>query len=75
MYPYHVQAHLDLAKMHQGEILRELDQQHQAALQAPHRNVVLQAVNKLGLMLAGLKIRTEQRKQVQLSPKPITGSL
>ena len=61
-----------LAKIHQWELRREAEHQRQAAMIAPHRNVALLAVNKLGVLLRDLRIG---RKQVALRPKPVTGSL
>ncbi|HEY6540974.1 MAG TPA: hypothetical protein VIZ18_08560 [Ktedonobacteraceae bacterium] len=70
MYPGYGQEHL--AKTHQWELRREAEHQQQAEILAPHRNVALLAVNKLGVLLRELRIG---RKQVALSPKTITGHL
>jgi len=70
MYPRYGQE--DLVKTHQWELRREAERQQQAEILAPHRNVALLAVNKLGVMLRELRIR---RKQFEMSPKPITGNL
>jgi hypothetical protein len=60
-----------LARTHQWELRREAEHQRQAAILAPRRNIVLLAINKFGGLLAELRIR----KQVKLSPKPMTGNL
>ncbi len=70
MYPNYGQDHL--AKTHQWELQREAAQQRQAASIAPHRNKARYAVNKLGLLLVRLGT---WMKQVEQSPKPITGNL
>ena len=70
MYPGYGQEHL--ARTHPWELRREAERQQQAEILAPHRNVALLAVNKLGALLRELRIG---RKQVELSPKPITGNL
>ncbi len=70
MYPRYGQE--NLAKTHQWELRREAEHQQQAEILVPHRNVALLAVNKLGVLLRELRIN---RKQVELSPKPITGNL
>ena len=70
MYPSYGQEHL--AKTHQWELRREAVYQQQAEILAPHRNVALLAFNKLGVLVRELRIN---RKQVELSPRPITGNL
>ncbi len=70
MYPGYGQEHL--AKTHQWELRREAECQQQAEILMPHRNVALLAINKLGVLLRNLRIN---RKQVELSPRPITGNL
>ena len=69
MYPYRQEY---MAKMHQWELQREAERQRLARMAAPHRNVVLLAVKKLGALWHGLRIH---EKQVELSPRPITGNL
>ena len=71
MYPRYGQE--DLAKAHQWELQREADHQREAAILAPHRNIAF--FSKLGLLFGGLRIQKKQMKQVELSPKPITGAL
>lgn len=73
MYPRFGQD--ELAKAHQWELQREAEQQRQAAIVAPHRNIVLLAVNKLGLLLGGLRNKQKQMKRAELDSKPITGAL
>ena len=63
------------AKLHQWEMQREAEKQRLARLYAPHRNVALLALNKLGSLFGGQRSRTKQEKRVALSPKPVTGSL
>ena len=70
MYTSYGQEHL--AKTHQWELRREAERERQAELVAPHRNVALLAVKKLGALWRELRIRG---KQVELSPRPITGNL
>ena len=70
MYPRYGQEYL--AKTHQWELQREAERQRQAELLAPRSNVALLVVNKLGTFLRELRIG---RKQVALSPKPVTGAL
>lgn len=69
MYSGYAQEHL--ARTHQWELRREAEHQRQAQMLAPNRNIVLLAVNKLG----GLFSEMRNRKQVKLSPKPMTGNL
>ena len=60
-----------LAEMHRWELRREAEHQHQVEMLAPHRNMALFAINKLGALLSEMR----NRKQVKLSPKPMTGNL
>jgi hypothetical protein len=73
MYPRFGQD--DLAKTHQLELQREAEHQRQAAILAPHRNIALLAINKLGLLFGGLRNQMKQVKRVELNSKPITGAL
>ena len=69
MYSGYTQEHL--ARTHQWELQREAEHQRQVAMAAPHRNIAMLAFNKLGVLLRELS----SRKQVKLSPKPMTGNL
>ena len=60
-----------LAEIHQWELRREAEYQHQVEMVAPHRNIVLLAINKFAVLLRELR----SRKQIKLSPKPMTGNL
>lgn len=73
MYSNYVQGHL--AKTHQWELQREAEQQRQAALIAPPRPMARDAISHLGWLLMRLGNWMQQRKQVEGSPKPITGQL
>ena len=67
----------DLAKTHRWELECEAERQRLAnsVSASPKRNVLMLAISKLGILLAGLVTSMKQGERVKQSPTPITGKL
>jgi hypothetical protein len=67
----------DLAKTHRWELECEADRQRLAASvdASPRRNILMLAISKLGVLLAGLVTSMKREEHVKQSPTPITGKL
>jgi hypothetical protein len=67
--------HERYTKLHHWELQRESEKQHLADMASPPRNVLRQAISKLGAVLVRLGSWMKQLEKVERSPKPVTGNL